>query len=1798
MPDDFAVGLNETIEVSDADSVDLQSSFAVALAEVVASADDGIDRTPSESLSVVEALGVSQGAALTIVDSYTVAETLQTGAFQVEALGSDVIRVTFPVELHFDGIMDATGYSLSPAVASPGVPVNIVAIAPRFTVLQEGASGAVIPETLSPGVYDVVDGVSTYFRLTGSLDPLENLGDFITITTGQNVGRYQIVSIADSTLPESVVVLDRPLSLLDDNNAVYSVQGAPVPSDLDDGSTSGGAAIDVQLVAVSGNDYTFRVKHPSLTADNPLFQIYRIRRIGREGTTAPVLNGSGPSEGAFVAEALFSLSSVVMVDYRTFRVTDPAAPKVRGTSLPAIVDRFAVVIQLQPSVGWKHTTGVQGVDVGSTKLTNEGNYDVEISNVFFKRPKTVTSFSATMKALGVPLPKLLELSLDAEGVLTVTYSEPMQPDSGNLNNPEDYSISGPSTVTVQRVHAVSDRRVALITQGLGEGDYTLTISTSSPKDIAGNPIDPAFNAAVFTASTPLRNRSVFTDKGPITKPPLSLQTGTGATFDTFETLTLPGASLTSSHTGKRIRLTGSALNDDVYKVLSIVAANKAKVLGRFNLPDASSGSVDWELYDPRSGVIADDPADVLVNINGADVTPEAVVGLLGQVVLADPIDPAALILIDYSWCCNPRVEVRRLNSHEFRLNAWNRDVGGQNRTQHHYRFNNVLVTPADYDPGDMLATLEQPLQRGLKYRAYERAYTATLNDPSALLFNTPIHRIAYPPASRPLLETSVFYEATVLPEADATPWTRHGVGSAVVAAGVLVIVDNSMGPFPSGEPLYWTQPVDLTFDHVVSVAWRFQVDAVTATEGVWTGIAAGYSDDEVAYVVGFLDDGGTKKIGILKRGVDEDFASAGSWIGGITSGGSPTNAPVAFDWSVLHSYRLFTDRDGIARVFVDGDVVEILRISKEDAPFLEEVNSAFEQIQSVFFGSLSRPTRSTSSWDFVRYLIQPINAQQVSPSSFVAYEANDVPELDPSPWTPIGFHGTATILDGDSLLLDSTSATDPLTSEAAGLVGADFKGYVKIEPLLTASSQVAIDVDLQLLTQTHGVDPDGLMVAVDDGFRLMQLSFFPDAALPKLSYGGRSLPEEFSPFVWSNLGSQPAQMVGRTLQISDASLVDGRVYFIEDVEPVGSDSRVFASSFDYILETRCKVESHTVDGSGFAGAFAQIYDGTRAVGFLLQVIAGVRYVALHADGVTLGSSARFAFEWNDGKFHTYRLRKSTGGNLVSVFVDGEFFGSFAYSGFTAPPPDPVGVLSFGSSTPTSSGALSVVEWAYCNAWRVDASPKRYIGLWKGVDSESLTGYHLPLKASGRGATVAGNALGDPLASFIAANVLVGDRVVVDAGPNKGVYEISAVINANNLAFTTSWPAEPSTVDYRIVKETDWSVQHKYRLLRDSTGSVTVLFDTDTTPVIAVGYNSIDLPPSGTGIVRRLSNGLAAVAFGSFNAENLEQSVWDYVRYGITRTTTDAGLVPPHQVLNQWNVMESPERLFTVIPHNLTSFKSGSTGITPQTDSPAFLTRSDVAAFTQLNQDTPLVPQTQTFQNRGPFVAQVFASSFNNPEDVLNSDPDFTMNDGALRFSFVVPEDVLYTSLEVVTSESGERGLITPFGDQCGPELGTISYQNEVCLNYTADTLPENDGGASTPWVRNSEDPGQASASTFAGVLTYGTGGLGTKTAYLNNTPLPDAPSLRTEASFRLKLLQDTTLGTGDSQVRFGLSAPGMTLGLGFVTFPSGERFVQVLDVNNGQVLGSATIDYLDGDYHTYRIVRDPSAGLVEVLIDS
>ena len=1349
-----------------------------------------------------------------------------------------------------------------------------------------------------------------------------------------------------------------------------------------------------------------------------------------------------------------------------------------------------------------------------------------------------------------------------------------------------------------------------------------------------------------------------------------------------QTCALPICSFTSSHVGLYLELSGSTVNGGSYRVVGVVNQTRLKLQASFHLPDPANGALSWRLYDPRTGEIADSPSDVTVKIDGHRVAVQAVVGLLGQVILDSPPAPEADVKIDYSWIPDPTVEVRKLNSKEFRLNNWLNNVGGQSTSQHTYRYRNVLVSPASFQTEGILANQAQPLLRELHYRAFERAYSVALNDPNLFVLNTPIHRIGYPPLSRQVEEVSVSYSADTLPEVDpVAPWVRRGTGTAVAVEGALLVEKTSSGPFPTGEPLFWTREVDLTFPCVYAATWRLKINSTTP-DGVYTGISVGWSDTNRVVVLGYLIENGVRKIGFLKNGFGNRQASLEAWTGGVDSNGNPTQLPFDFDWSVLHSYRFFRDRDGVTRFYVDGEVVESLRITEEELPFLEELDDPFNEVQNAYFGSLSREAQNLSTWDFVRYVVLPVNPEQSAPSIFVSYEGDIYPETALTPWTPVGYHGNESLSNG-LLLLDSTSATDASTSSAVGLMGGDFRGFTRIEPLLGASSDVTLDLGVSLRTYTHGVSANSVMAAIDDGTRLVQLCFFPSKPQPKLSYPGRSLPQDATPNPWSSHGTAPATMVGRILRIEDTTVVDGRVFSINDLAPMGSDERILEESLDWYAEAKFQVVSYTPDGSpdnNFCGATLDVFDGTHTLGIMTRVdpTTGELQIAFHSDGqIRPVLTALIKFNWFDGKAHIYRLVKNTSGDLVSLFIDNKFMGSIAYSLFDTANGDPT--YSFGSSTLTSRVARSVVEWHYANVWRAQPASgvQHYLGIWKGSDPNSLLGYHLPIRIQGNGAT-AGNQLTDAAADFVAAGVQVGDDLIIDYGVNRGVYSIASR-SGGTLTITGSFPQPGSlTQGYRIPAQTDWrssspmalkasggglavanyltdntkdfvalgvqpgdsivievgpnqgsfpivsvdtttltiaatfltvptwsfykisaeggGTTHKFRLVRDPAGFVALFQDAIPEPLLQVDYSEVNLPHSSVGLPYTINRGLPSVSWGAFDPENLSQTAWDFVRYGVTRSPSELKIAPHHQFLNQRNVMSSPEHLFGKVKHNHTQYTSSSTGVPYPWEE--YSSSPDIVAFTRLNEGTPLVPQTQTYEVRRPRPQVTFLSTLNNPSDVLNTE-GFQLNDASTEVKIVVPDNVLYNSLQVLEQKSGEPDLVAPFSDESGlVRIGKLSWQKTVCAVYEGDVLPEQDPGYGTPWVLASEIESEVTTTVAGGVLTYGVApGSTTRTVYRNATPITDPKGLSTRVDFRLRLLSDSTLGTGDSGVRFGFSALGMTAALAFVSTPYGEREVRLVDLNSNAVLGSISFDYLDGDFHVYRLVKNVDEGVVDFLID-
>lgn len=259
------------------------------------------------------------------------------------------------------------------------------------------------------------------------------------------------------------------------------------------------------------------------------------------------------------------------------------------------------------------------------------------------------------------------------------------------------------------------------------------------------------------------------------------------------------------------------------------------------------GPFTWQLYDPRFGQIADSSSDVRAYINGLPVDVEAVFGLYGAVVLTLPWAAGNLVTIDYEWMYDPPVQMANLNDWSFGLNQdQNRNFGGF--LDHRNKFRTFLADPARFNDG-LIRSAQSPYTAGWKYKGYERAYLAALNDPTLLLFNTPFNRVSNPAYTTQIVEESVSYDPVALP--NPAEWIRTGVGTVAIENAQLVITDAAAGAHAGRNVNFYSRPARLDYPSQTFSAWRFSVDA-EILDGCFTGVGFGVADGSRIVLVGCI----------------------------------------------------------------------------------------------------------------------------------------------------------------------------------------------------------------------------------------------------------------------------------------------------------------------------------------------------------------------------------------------------------------------------------------------------------------------------------------------------------------------------------------------------------------------------------------------------------------------------------------------------------------------------------------------------------------------------------------------------------------------------------------------------------------------------------------------------------------------------------------------------------------------------------------------------------------------------------
>jgi hypothetical protein len=300
--------------------------------------------------------------------------------------------------------------------------------------------------------------------------------------------------------------------------------------------------------------------------------------------------------------------------------------------------------------------------------------------------------------------------------------------------------------------------------------------------------------------------------------------------------------LRQKYEAHRLERRSHHLGDIANKVSSDVA-----VVVRQTAPGTLVGPFVWTILDPMLGMVADSPQDVVVRINGSVVDAEAVFGMFGAVVLPSKPSSGDTVNIDYRYLNNPPARFQRLNSPEFVLNQ-DKNNGIMGLPSHRYRARSYLVDPG-HTP-DLISAVS-PLRVGWKYKAFERRYSASSNDPSKLLLNSPINKLKYPVFNTVIRETTLSWDANVLPQNATDPWTLQGLGLVQLSNNLLTLVDDDLQSTASSKPPFFTHASDIVVDSVVSAAFRASVSEYLP-DGVFTGVGFGLSDGYSVALVGFV----------------------------------------------------------------------------------------------------------------------------------------------------------------------------------------------------------------------------------------------------------------------------------------------------------------------------------------------------------------------------------------------------------------------------------------------------------------------------------------------------------------------------------------------------------------------------------------------------------------------------------------------------------------------------------------------------------------------------------------------------------------------------------------------------------------------------------------------------------------------------------------------------------------------------------------------------------------------------------
>lgn len=751
----------------------------------------------------------------------------------------------------------------------------------------------------------------------------------------------------------------------------------------------------------------------------------------------------------------------------------------------------------------------------------------------------------------------------------------------------------------------------------------------------------------------------------------------------------------------------------------------------------------------------------------------------------------------------------------------------------------------------------------------------------------------------------------------------------------------------------------------------------------------------------------------------------------------------ANDWTSYKTYRIFQDSDGNPSLFLSGDVTPIVSTNVSNLPSISSLDGRFDPLQQIFFGTIGKPTTSVVGWSFIRADINPVDSNQIGDNKSVNYQPTVVPELDTTaPWIVVGQGGYDRI-STNQLVVDSTASAPAQNVAALGLSSGAYRGFLRFEPITTFRSSLSFEFTANVGYYTFSLDNKSSGVFIDDdmfsshlvflqstptpakvtgsaygpfttlntaidtltisidsgdpitisfvgaantasstiisiinasvgftfasnnaadtvpntrisftsstsgidskikiisGTAVLKLGFTAGTYIgldsnpePKISWFGENAPEFDIP-LWTKSGSQTSQMLFRTLRITDAGYFDFLTYSLADQNVT---LQTFGPTCDWKFDARLTVQSYTIGASigskAFCGVLINIDEGTLGKNLELHLTKDL-------NNITYASILSFNNSTNSLT------------NIVSVPFAWDDKKPHTFNVFTSK---------------LANTMILMIDGVVMTTFQYSSLLSGTVGPSLSFGSGGLAIANIDLKTAK--STVDWHSVS-----------IFRDQKVSD--PTAASRRYIGLYKGGD---------EKSLSSYYL-HQVDWASLHTYRIVRDPSSTVSVYLDGAKVPVISVNYDILSLPSVASSFLKGMTGGRPTIAFGSFSPYEIDRTNWTGIRYSIGKLSITNRLVPPHQSINQANVVVSPDHLTTKTSHSHFGFKVYSEG-TPIDD---FMSLSTEKAFLTLGEGTPPVSMTQDLESRGGLVqsfvpvGDVSSVSFvNQPGFLSNFDND-------------------------------------------------------------------------------------------------------------------------------------------------------------------------------------------------------------------